>query len=72
VLLHGGCSALCVPRAFQTRWSPAADVARAADVEGPWMRAGYRSTRLVELDQKVAAPLAGGRRNSAGGEDLRG
>jgi hypothetical protein len=37
------------------RWSPAADIARAADVEGPWMHAGYRSTRLVELDQKVAA-----------------
>jgi hypothetical protein len=32
----------------------------------------WRSTRLVDADQEEAAPLAGGRRNSADGEDLRG
>jgi hypothetical protein len=46
-------------------------MARASEAGRPSKRAWYRSNRLVELDQKVAAPLAGGRRNAAGGEDLR-
>jgi hypothetical protein len=70
------CNALKVldeetPLAFQMRWSPAADVARAADVEGPWTRAGYRSTRLVDADKMEAAPPVGDRRRGAGDEQLR-
>jgi hypothetical protein len=45
---------------------------RAGEAEHLRTRAWYCSNLLVELDQKVAAPLAGGRRSTAGGEDLRG